>query len=216
MSSRVSLLPPNATDAERSIEAAMAASLALDVPVADNARAAIAAADHLAWLAWALSIDTWRSEWPVDVKRANIAASVEVHRTKGTRGAVDKALRAFGFEPLIIEWFENGAAPFTFLVKLSAQNVVASSFRVDAAWLDFVTQVIENTKPARAQYEVLATESPRSVSYMRVAMSERQTDAFRITPVAAPSALETTAFGRAASRDAMNDALVMNFERSAV
>ncbi|WP_427927445.1 phage tail protein I, partial [Xylella fastidiosa] len=28
----------------------------------------------LPWLAWSLSVDTWRSTWPVHIKRARIAA----------------------------------------------------------------------------------------------------------------------------------------------
>jgi len=51
----------------------------------------------LPWLAWALSVDEWDGTWPEERQRAVIAASVAVHRRKGTRGAVVAALAAAGY-----------------------------------------------------------------------------------------------------------------------
>lgn len=93
----VSILPPNATPAERAFEAALAGLCDLPVPVGDLWNPARCPAALLPWLAWALSVDDWDSTWSEERKRAVIAASVEVHRHKGTVGSVRRALRAAGW-----------------------------------------------------------------------------------------------------------------------
>lgn len=111
-----SLLPPNATPQEKALE--LAASARLDaLPVgthlwsADNCPAAF-----LPWLAFALSVDEWKSDWTGAEKRAAIRASFEIHQTKGTLGAVSRALAAHGFTAEFSEWFQYGGAPFTFRI----------------------------------------------------------------------------------------------------
>ena len=44
------------------------------------------------WLAWALSVDTWDSNWSTEVKRAFIAESLAVHRQKCTLAAIRRVL----------------------------------------------------------------------------------------------------------------------------
>ncbi|WP_343034064.1 phage tail protein I [Aurantimonas aggregata] len=61
----------------------------------------------LPWLAWALSVDVWDPAWPEARKRKMIAASPMVHRLKGTRGAVRRALDAFDLDSTIVEWWEE-------------------------------------------------------------------------------------------------------------
>jgi phage tail P2-like protein len=51
----------------------------------------------LPWLGWALSVDNWNADWTEQQKRDTIAASVAVHRVKGTVGALNRALRPVGF-----------------------------------------------------------------------------------------------------------------------
>ena len=84
-----SLLPPNATAGMRAIEQAAARRLAaIDTPVATLWSPATCPAALLPWLAWAFAVDVWDSAWPEATKRSVIAASLEVHRRKGTRGAL--------------------------------------------------------------------------------------------------------------------------------
>ncbi|MDO5606696.1 MAG: phage tail protein I [Paracoccus sp. (in: a-proteobacteria)] len=89
-----SLLPPNSTAAERAIEAATDRPVA--VPVADLWSPERCPSALLPWLAWALSIDNWDADWSDEVKREVIAASVEVHRHKGTVWAMRRALTVAG------------------------------------------------------------------------------------------------------------------------
>lgn len=95
----VSILPPNSTLTERALEGAMAAQFAsIDTGrlrlLNDPARCPLAFLD---WLAHARGVDEWDRDWPEETKRAVIAASVEVHRRKGTPAAIRTALAAAGY-----------------------------------------------------------------------------------------------------------------------
>lgn len=98
-----SILPPNATRLELAIEQAAAGAIGFDVPIADLWNPDRCPVDLLPWLAWALSIDVWDSEWPDQVKRRVIRESVEVHRRKGTKASVLKALAAAGYRDAVVE-----------------------------------------------------------------------------------------------------------------
>ena len=91
------LLPPNATAAEVAIAAATARVGAVPVPIRDSWDPATCPVSLLPWLAWGLSVDDWDPAWSVSTQRAVIAASIEVHRRKGTRAAVVVALAAAGW-----------------------------------------------------------------------------------------------------------------------
>lgn len=91
------LLPRNATAAERAMEGASAARVeGLAVPGADLWNPADCPETALPWLAWALSVDRWDPAWPTDVKRLVVADSVAQHRRKGTLAAVRRALDDVG------------------------------------------------------------------------------------------------------------------------
>jgi phage tail P2-like protein len=60
--------------------------------------------EFLEILAWSLSVDDWDPAWSIEVKRAVIRASIEVHRYKGTVYGVRTALAAMGYgDATIIE-----------------------------------------------------------------------------------------------------------------
>lgn len=50
----------------------------------------------LAWLAWAWSVDEWNPNWPLEVKRAVVAAAWPLHLRKGTVSAVRLCLTSAG------------------------------------------------------------------------------------------------------------------------
>lgn len=97
------LLPPNATPIER----ALAWATAPQVPVPEHLfNPDLCPAHLLPWLAHALSVDVWEPGWPEELKREVIRQSVMVHRKKGTRGSVRRALEALGHpEAEILELF---------------------------------------------------------------------------------------------------------------
>ncbi|WP_176224278.1 phage tail protein I [Maritimibacter sp. HL-12] len=92
------ILPPNRTDAEEALDLAVAARIeGVPVPVATLWDPETCPASHLRHLAWALSVEDWDEEWPEATKRAVIAASVDVHRKKGTPAGVRAAMTAMGY-----------------------------------------------------------------------------------------------------------------------
>jgi phage tail P2-like protein len=93
----ISILPPNATASERGIEAATERAFDLPVPNGQLWDAATCPAALLPWLAFALSVDEWDAGWTVETKRRVIAASVAIHRRKGTIGAVKAAIATAGY-----------------------------------------------------------------------------------------------------------------------
>lgn len=90
-----SLLPANATTLERNSSHALAKATDLPVPIRELWDPATCPKSLLTWLAWAFSVDDWNPNWGEDVQRRVIEQSVQVHRRKGTRGAVRRALEAY-------------------------------------------------------------------------------------------------------------------------
>lgn len=70
--------------------------------------------DTLPWLAWSLHVDEWDTNWTEQQKRDVIAASVAVHKTKGTIGALKRALAALGYEVTVDE---NTGEVYTFRLE---------------------------------------------------------------------------------------------------
>ncbi len=146
-----SLLPPNASTLLRDLEEIFGDSFNLPTLNRYVVNPDLAPAHILPWLAWALSVDDWSDSWPEQIRRNVIKASVEVHRKKGTIGALKKALQAFNYENVKVEeWFEYGADPYFFRVFF---DVIEPGFDVNI--LPQVQKVIESTKNARSHLESL-------------------------------------------------------------
>lgn len=114
------LLPPNATRAERAIEGATARIEDVPIPIRSMWDPATCPAFMLPWLAWGLSIDLWDTDWSEPAKRAAVALAIGDQRRKGTRASLREVLDRF--DPLIglVEWFEDRGtlAPHTFRLEL--------------------------------------------------------------------------------------------------
>lgn len=90
-----SLLPRNTTPLERATEKAITGynNPAL-VPEIWNGNTC--PLEFLPWLAWALSVDDWETDWSEQKKRAAINESIEIHEHKGTPSAIYRALAVRG------------------------------------------------------------------------------------------------------------------------
>ena len=146
-----SLLPPNASTLLRDLESVFGDSF--DLPTLNRyvVNPDLAPVYILPWLAWALSVDDWSDNWSEQVRRNVIKASVEVHRKKGTIGALKKALQAFNYTNIKVEeWFEYGADPYFFRVFFDVRE---PGFDVNI--LPQVQKLIESTKNARSHLESL-------------------------------------------------------------
>lgn len=123
-----SLLPPNATAQEVALEGATARVGNVPVKTRQLWNAETCPADLLPWLAWAVSVDEWNSNWSDAQKRGTIAASFEVHSTKGTPAAVKASLGALGYQLTLTEWWQvpTELPPYTFAIDLDTDGSMTS------------------------------------------------------------------------------------------
>lgn len=128
MTGSTTLLPPNATPLQRALEQVEAARL--DAIGAANAGLWNPWTCPLAVLPWVaalhFSVDVWVDAWPEAKKRAVAAASLEIHRHKGTRWALEQALALLDRPAQVVEWFEAApaGAPYTFRVVVAAGDTL--------------------------------------------------------------------------------------------
>ena len=91
----MSLLPKNTTSLERALEQSLTAfNHDQLVPTLWNGNTC--PTHMLPWLAWALSVDDWETDWSVGKKRAAINESIDIHEQKGTPAAILRALSIRG------------------------------------------------------------------------------------------------------------------------
>jgi phage tail P2-like protein len=154
-----SLLPPNATSFEHAIEAVHARASNQPVPIDLLWRAEICPTPLLPWLAWAFSVDAWDSGWDEATKRRVIAASIEVHRRKGTRGAVRRALGALDIVVTIVEWWERKplqGIPHTFSLVVDALAHRDADRFLGNNLIRALRATVDAVKPARSHYDLAA------------------------------------------------------------
>lgn len=93
-----SLLPPSTTANERRLSAGLSLS---PLEVAADRIAALWDADTcpascLSALAWALRVDEWSDGWPVAVRRQVCRDAIYLHRRRGSRASIERALLSLG------------------------------------------------------------------------------------------------------------------------
>ncbi len=69
-------------------------------------------------LGWQFHVEGWELARSIEEKRELVEYAIELHRYKGTKYAVKKALSIFGLFVEIIEWFDTGGnlPPYTFSI----------------------------------------------------------------------------------------------------
>lgn len=153
------LLPPNSTPIERAVDGVAASRLdALAQRVLRRWNPWTCPPKWLGILAWSVSVDSWRQEWPEATKRAVIAASPMVHRLKGTVAAVRTAAEAVAGRATvrIIEWFQPGGSgrPFTALIDVDVTNGAPATLPRD------IIDAVTGAKPLRTHVEVRLSVTP--------------------------------------------------------
>lgn len=147
MTDAATLLPSSATALERAVAAADARISDTPTPLRDVWNPYACPADILPWLAFAYAVDEWDDKWSIEIKREVIAKSLEIKRTKGTPGGVQRALEAMGLPAQIQEWFQQSPAgdPYTFRVRIEAEQIGFTAYQ-----LAQVRRVIEAYKNKRS------------------------------------------------------------------
>jgi len=91
------VLPSNAFEYERTLASEVERLLALDASEIRNLwNPWTCRADLLPYLAWALSVDLWDPNWPVDKQRSVIANAIRHHRLKGTLAGIENYVELVG------------------------------------------------------------------------------------------------------------------------
>lgn len=144
------LLPPNATDFERSLSLTGSRIEAVEVPLPQLLDPMTCPISVLPFLAWAYSVDHWDPTWPEKVRRQVVAASLKVHKIKGTPGAVYDALTALDLDSNIEEWFEYDGDAYHFRVAIDIATRGLTEEEIGGA-----LAVVMNTKNLRSVLDVI-------------------------------------------------------------
>lgn len=146
------LLPPNATPLCRALASLGQRITDLPLPIRSTWSPADCPAQVLPWLAWAFGVEDWDTSWTEDQQRAAVAASLAVHRIKGTVGAVNRAVGALGLQCQVVEWFSKQpmGAPYTYSLVLT---VTQQGYTLEQ--LTRLLSVINRAKSLRSHLERL-------------------------------------------------------------
>lgn len=147
-----SLLPPNASRLERAAEQATDRIGDIPAPARDLWDPDNCPAEFLPWLAWALSVDAWNSNWPVHIKRSVVRSAIAIQRRKGTAQSVREVVQAFGGAVEIKEWWQLDppAVPHTFQLVLTVAGQGGAP--PTAQFVDEVIAEVARTKPVRSHF----------------------------------------------------------------
>ena len=118
------LLPPTATVLEKKLSQAMACDPPIPLRMlwsADNCPIEL-----LPYLAWQYSVDRWDENWTEETKRKVIKEAFEIHKLKGTKEAIRRAVEPFGYLINVIEWWQNDKAPGTFSLKVLLKSLTTN------------------------------------------------------------------------------------------
>lgn len=105
------LLPPNRGPFEEAASLTIAAAYEIPVDLPLIMQPHNVPEPLLPWVAWGLSVDLWRDEWPTEKKRSVTARSLMWHKIKGTRAAITEAIEIMGGEAR--RYVVPPAAPFS-------------------------------------------------------------------------------------------------------
>lgn len=148
----MSLLPPNATKFERAMGEVSSRIDDIPVPLRSLWNATTCPVELLPWLAWALSIDSWSSDWPEGVKRQRVRQAIAIQRRKGTAASVRTVVESFGGSVALREWWQldEPGQPHTFdlVLVLTGQGGTPAT----AAFVDSVISEVSRTKPVRSHF----------------------------------------------------------------
>jgi phage tail P2-like protein len=177
-----SLLPPNSTGLERALEKVGLSLLDIPTPLATLWNPTLIDSKLLAWLAWSLSVSSWKSYWSDTVKRNRVQTAIDIARHQGTAKSVRDVVQAFGGHVEIREWWQMQpkGVPHTFGLVLTLSG--DGGTEATAQYVDDVIAEVIRTKPVRSHFSftqgaqalggVGLMAVARPVSYARLQLAE--------------------------------------------
>lgn len=150
-------MPPNSTPLEFALADAAADAVDIQVPLRDLWNPDTCPESHIAYLAWAFSVDQWDKSWPIELKREVVRQSLKIHRIKGSRASVEQALAALGFPGAVIL---EGVGGNRYNAEFTYDGTI--TYGVPSHWAEyrvFIKQPISNRQAAIIR-DALATVAP--------------------------------------------------------
>lgn len=164
-----SLLPSNRTPLEQALAQLSTGDAQLANVLRHMHSVDTCPAELLPWLAIQRSVDRWDPEWSEPIKRKVVTDSFEVHKRKGTVGALRRVVEPFAEIIDITEWhqLEPMGEPGTFSLSLALFDSGLS----DTAIAE-LERMINDTKPVSRHLVGLSiTFSPDGTYYIGAGIS---------------------------------------------
>lgn len=148
------LMPPNSSGLDHKLSQVCSRIEDIPVPLRDLWNPNTCPAELLPWLAWTLSLDSWKEYWPESIKRARCREAITIQRRKGTLRSVKDVVASFGGDIVIREWWQKTpqGRPHTFDVLINVNNMGGQA--VSAEFVQDIIDEISRTKPVRSHFEV--------------------------------------------------------------
>ncbi|MBI0030591.1 MULTISPECIES: phage tail protein I [Gilliamella] len=145
------LLPPTATKLEKNLSQAIACEP--PIPLRSLWDPQTCPYELLPYLAWQYSVDRWDEEWSEQIKRKVIAEAFEIHKLKGTKEAIRRAVEPFGFLIKISEWWQNNQTPGSFTLEIGVSDT-----GITEEYYNELSRIIDDVKPVSRQLSNLAIQ----------------------------------------------------------
>ena len=145
------LLPPTATKLEKKLSQAIVCEP--PIPLRSLWDPQTCPYELLPYLAWQYSVDRWDENWSEEIKRKVIAEAFEIHKLKGTKEAIRRAVEPFGFLIKIIEWWQNNQTPGSFGLEIGVldKGITEESYNE-------LSRIIDDVKPVSRQLSKLTIQ----------------------------------------------------------
>ncbi len=160
------LLPFQSSDLEKELDVALSHIESVQIPISTLWDPYKCPAVALPYLAWAVKVSVWSESWPELQRRQVVAGSMDLHRIRGTRPAVEDALKSLSVRCEIIEWFEHpdlNMEPGTFRVTAHV-SPQGEDGQLDPNFTDEIRAVIASARPASRPF-TLSVQGMLRTSY---------------------------------------------------
>lgn len=108
-------------------------------------------------LAWQFNIAEYKNDYDISIKRELVKGCMELHYKRGTRAAVEDAVKKIFGDATIEEWFEYGGNPYHF--KIRTTNLQSTD-----EMLQEITKIVRETQNVRSYLEEVIVEIVQSMN----------------------------------------------------